>query len=175
MIKIPLLCPTLRAKFCGLRIFGCLVTGLLLFCFYLNFLGVLLSILSDGVGGVCEFSSTRKNSVLLVRSEAEDEDNLSRLSICRVSIPRRRIITNHFFHPPASLPKTYLRFPRHQGRHSLHLTAEQLGLFFFDPSLTAIHTGFPTNVGCFKPPKPPPDLGRVGSVSPLLDFLTFDD
>ena len=115
VIKIPLLCPTLRAKFCGLRIFGCLVTGLLLFCFYLNFLGVLLSILSDGVGGVCEFSSTRKNSVLLVRSEAEDEDNLSRLSICRVSIPRRRIITNHFFHPPSLSTKdvpTFYSLPR---------------------------------------------------------------
>jgi hypothetical protein len=66
VIKIPLLCPTLRAKFCGLRIFGCacLVTDWAAFVYLIFSVWVLLSILSDGVGGVCKLYP-RGCSVLL--------------------------------------------------------------------------------------------------------------
>jgi hypothetical protein len=42
VIKIPLLCPTLRAEFCGLRIFGCrLVTDWAArFFFFFGFFGL---------------------------------------------------------------------------------------------------------------------------------------
>jgi hypothetical protein len=108
------------------------VTGLLLLQFaYL----VLLSVISDGVGGVLQFLTHEKDSVLLGQKT-------TKIIICAIiavyTNARRRIIEETLFHSPSTSTKT----TSSSAPHDLPFDPAHLGT-----------SGFSSKAGCFKPPK----------------------